>query len=260
MSGLQGALDLALGLVEFGFGGERAGGAELGAARRVLGQFEQRVDRSGTLRSPLTCVVAVPPTSELPSLERFSTKSPTLRLATASWQAVAPADWPWAPPLLLGPFDRRLGEAEGGRVDFVLGALVVDEGVVGEQRQAAVEVDVLAVERAARLRAEVELGQLVLALALERAREAEVEVAAFVPFGIDLERKVRLPLLMPFRVASLTTVWGFSLLLLLPLLPQAARATASASTVANRTKMRSRLKAVCPPGLLDRFANLDRRG
>ena len=41
-----------------------------------------------TLRSPLTLVVSVPPTSAPPSLVRLSTKSSTLSPAAACWQAV----------------------------------------------------------------------------------------------------------------------------------------------------------------------------
>ena len=66
---------------------------------------------------------------------------------------------------------------------------------------------------------------------------------------------------MPFSVASLTTFWGFSLLPLLLLLPQAASAVASASNATKTMETRIRLKAVDPPGWLNLgCCRLDRRG
>src|SRR5262249_43035880 len=74
-------------------------------------------------------------------------------------------------------FEARLDEPEGGRVDFVLGPFVADEGAVGEQRQAAVEVDRLAFDRAVRGHVHPDFGQRFVAAALERAGEADFEVA-----------------------------------------------------------------------------------
>ena len=72
---------------------------------------------------------------------------------------------------LLGLFEAGLDEAEGGRVDFVLVAFVADVGAVGEQREAAFEVDVFAFGFAVGLELHVGFGQFVFGAGLERAGE-----------------------------------------------------------------------------------------
>ena len=138
----------------------------------------------------------------------------------------------------------RLDEAEGGRVDFVVVAFVADVGLVGEQRQAAFEVDVFAADACRSLRPSCRVrGARLGAVALERAGEADVHVAAFVAADVDVSFRSRSPLSIPSKVASSSTVFGF-------VGASAAAAAAGGedggqpASAAKRRKIRSRLKAV----------------
>src|SRR5262249_43138098 len=117
--------------------------------------------------------------------------------------------------LLLRLLERRFDEAEGGRVDFVLGPFVFDVAGVGEQRQPAGEVDRFA--RGVRC-------------PWARARTGPFNLTSGLPpslpcAGRASERR-RSPLSIPFSVALSIPFGGSSLLLSLPP-PQAARAVAT---------------------------------
>ena len=119
---------------------------------------------------------------------------------------------------------------------------VFDEGAVGEQGQAAFEVDVFALGVAFALAFRSSCGQFAFGAGFERAGEADVDVAAFVAFGVDAEREVEVAALHPFEASRFRRPSaGLRCCLSLPP-PQAAKTLASAARVANRTKMRIRLK------------------
>ena len=139
----------------------------------------------------------MPPTSAPPSLVRFSTKSPIFRPAAASWQAVLASVGD--SPLPLAWFERRFDEAEGRRVDFVGVAFVADEGLVRDEHEAAFEVDVFAVDRAARFGGQVEFGVAGPCAFLERAGELDVDVAPLVAADVDAEREVEVGAFDPFE-------------------------------------------------------------
>src|SRR6185312_6653716 len=86
-------------------------------------------------------------------------------------------------------FEARFDEAEGGRVDFVVGPVVGDEGAIAEDRQAAVEVHVFAFRVTVGLDRQGQFGQARLAGRLERAGEVDLHVPGFVAFGFDVHRE-----------------------------------------------------------------------
>jgi hypothetical protein len=185
----------ALGFFEFAQR-QRPGRFQLRGAGRVFGQLDHRVDRAGDLEvaadlrhrgaADFSGAFVFEVLDELRDLDAFR------RLLTGGDAAFGAA-------LLLGLFEARLEEAEGGRIDFVGGAFVFDEGTVGEHRQLAVEVDLFALGRALGRRRHLQLRQFVLRPRFERAGELDVEFAAFFAFGLDVQRQVEFAALHAFE-------------------------------------------------------------
>ena len=139
------------------------------AAGRVFGQFDDLVDRAVDVevaadlggRGAVDVVAAL----VLEVVDEVGRFQPGCRfLAGFGFGAFALA-------FLLGLFEAGLDEAEGGRVDFVLVAFVADVGAVGEQRDAAFEVDLFAFGFAVGLDLHVGFGQFAFGAGLERAGE-----------------------------------------------------------------------------------------
>jgi hypothetical protein len=184
--------DLLLGFADFGAGRQRPGGSELGAAGRVFGQLDQGVDRAGDVEVAADLGRARPAHVGAAVFAEVVDEVADLQLPGGFLASGGTGRFALRSALPLRFFERRFDEAEGRRVDFVLDAFVVDVGAVGQQDQAAVEIDLFAADRAADLRRHVELGQLFGPFALERAREADVDVAAFLARRADPEREVEL--------------------------------------------------------------------
>src|SRR5690349_20546311 len=178
--------DFVLGFFEFA-DRQRAGRFQLRAAGGVFDQLDHRVDRPvdaevaadfgrrGAVDVGAAVVDEV--VGELAELDPFR------RLLAGGDVLIA--------ALLLGAFESRLEESEGGRVDFVVGAVVSDEGAVGEHRQAAFEFDVFAADVAADFGVHFQLGQFFLAADFERTGEDDVDFPAFLAFGVDVHREVQ---------------------------------------------------------------------
>ncbi len=169
-----------------------AGAAELRAAGGVLGDLDQLVERRGDHQVAADVRGARAADVGAALVGQIGDEVVDLQLADRVLAGLRePGLTLGGAVFLLRLLDRRLDEAEGRRVDLVVGALVVDVAAVGQQSQAALEVDVFAVDRAVRLDRHVELWKLVLALALERAGEADVDVTALVALGVDAEREIQ---------------------------------------------------------------------
>ncbi len=97
------------------------------------------------------------------------------------------------------PAYRGPDEVEGGGIDFVIDAFVGDERLVAEQHEASVEVDVFVADRTLRRRGQIEFGEILLAFALERAGEADVDATALRTLHVDAEREVELGALDPLQ-------------------------------------------------------------
>ncbi len=131
-------------------------------------------------------LVSVPSTSAVPSFCRFVSSSLGSLIPSRCSSCLVLFG------LLLGLLaggllDALLEAVEETLVDLVVAALVVDVGGVAGGDQPAVEVEALSLGGAVGADVEVELGNLVVALALERAAELGVDAAALVTLDIDVE-------------------------------------------------------------------------
>src|SRR4029077_1815955 len=125
---------------DFRLRGQRAGGRELGAAGLAFDHFEHGVDRAGDVEVAADLGRARAADIGAAFVGSVFDEVGDLQLAEfflAGGDAGRPG---FATAFALCLLQRRFDEAEGGRVDFVLGSFVVDVGDVGQQHDPAFEV------------------------------------------------------------------------------------------------------------------------